>query len=53
MTNLEIRQSAEYIDAYANYIKTGDATECRALLTENASGRVAVPELVEGIVKTA
>ena len=53
MTNLEIRQSAEYIDAYANYIKPGDATECRALLTENASGRVAVPELVEGIVKTA
>lgn len=29
---MEIRNSKEYIDAYADYIKTGDATECRALL---------------------
>ena len=49
----ETRDSKEYIDAYAEYIKTGDATECRALLSENASGTVAVPTLVYDIVKTA
>ena len=49
----EIRNSAEYINAYAEYIKTGDDAECRALLTENGSGTVAVPELVYDIVKTA
>ena len=50
----EIRNSAEYINAYANYIKTGDDAECRALITENTTnGTVPVPELVYDIVKTA
>lgn len=50
----EIRNSAEYINAFVDYIKTGDATECRALLSQNATnGTVAVPELVYDIVKTA
>ena len=49
----EIRNSKEYIDAYAEYLKTEDATECRALLSENGSGKVAVPELVYEITKTA
>ena len=49
----EIRNSKEYIEAYANYIKTEDPTECRALLSENGSGAVPVPELVYDIVKTA
>lgn len=50
----EIRKSAEYINAYANYIKTGDDAECRALLSENATnGTVPVPEMVYDIVKTA
>ena len=54
MTDLEIRNSKEYIDAYAKYIKTGDPTECRALITENTTnGTVAVPTLVYDIVKTA
>ena len=53
MTDMEIRNSKEYIDAFAEYIKSGDDTECRALLTENASGTVAVPELVYDIVKNA
>ena len=53
-TTMEIRNSAEYINAYAEYIKSGDDTECRALLTENATnGTVAVPEFVYDIVKTA
>lgn len=49
----EIRNSKEYINAYANYIKTGDATECRSLLTENGSGNVPVPAMVYDIVHTA
>ena len=49
----EIRNSKEYIEAYANYIKTEDPTECRALLSENGSGQIPVPELVYDIVKTA
>lgn len=53
MTIEEIRKSAEYVDAYANYIKSGDDRECRALLTENASGVLPVPVLVDEIVRTA
>lgn len=54
MTDIEIRNTPEYINAYAAYIKTGDDAECRALLTENGpSGTVAVPTLVYDIVKTA
>ena len=51
--NEEVRNSKEYINAYAEYVKTGDDKECRALLTENVSGTVPVPELVEGRVRTA
>lgn len=53
MENIEIRNTKAYIDAYAEYIKSGDDTECRALLTENVSGAVPVPELVFDEVKTA
>lgn len=53
MTNVEVRKSAEYIDAFANYIKSNDDAECRSLLTENVSGSVPVPELVDEIVRTA
>ena len=53
MAEVEVRNSKEYIDAYAKYIKTEDATECRALLSENGSGTVLVPEMVYDIVKTA
>ena len=51
----ELRNSKEYINAYANYIKTGRPDECRAMLTENAgaSGQLPVPVLVENAVKTA
>lgn len=53
-SNMEIRNSQEYINAYAEYIKTGDDRACRALLTENAAaGTVPVPELVENRVRTA
>ena len=50
----EIRNSKEYIEAYAEYIKTDNDAECRALLSENATGgTVPVPEFVYDIVKTA
>lgn len=51
---MEIRNTKEYIDAYAEYIKSGRDAECRALLTENVNGgTVPVPEFVYEIVKTA
>lgn len=53
MTNAEIRNSKEYIDAYARYIKSGRPEECRSLLTENVSGELPVPALVDEIVRTA
>lgn len=54
MTNEEIRNSKEYIDAYAEYMKNGDDKEVRALLTENGTnGTVPVPEFVYEIVKNA
>ena len=53
MDNKEIRNSKEYIDAFGEYIRTGDDKVLRTLLTENASGTVAVPDFVYNIVKTA
>lgn len=50
---IELRNTPEYIQAYANYIKTNDMTELRALLTQNGGGDVQVPSLVYDIVKTA
>lgn len=54
MTNKEVVASAEYRNAFKNYILSGKDEECRALLTENvASGKVPVPEIVYDIVKNA
>lgn len=54
MTNEEIRKSNEYVEAFARYIRSEDPRECRALLkTENASGSVPVPALVDDIIRTA
>lgn len=54
MPNIEeIRNSKEYVDAFAEYLKKNDDTECRALLTENVSGQIPVPTIVEDIVRTA
>lgn len=53
MKEIEVRNTPEYIRAFAEYIKTENDKECRALLTENGSGKVAVPELVDEIVRTA
>lgn len=59
MTFEELRNSADYIDAFAEYIKTGDDTECRNKVTTindttpNGTGTVPVPTMVYDIVKTA
>ena len=54
----ELRNSKKYIDAYAEYIKTGDEKELRALVSidGNATGNsatVEIPDMVYDIVKTA
>ena len=38
MTVEEVRSMPSYVEAYANYIKTGDDKECRAILTETNPG---------------
>lgn len=57
MTIPEIRSSKAYIDAFAQYVKTNDDTECRALLTDNVQsplvGSVPAPTFVEGIIADA
>ena len=59
MTRDEIRNSKAYIDAYADYIKTGKDEECRTLLTTendstpNGTARIAVPEFVLDVIRTA
>ena len=55
---IEIRNTPEYINAYAEYIKSGDNTELRALTTTNdttpnGTGTVPIPDMVYDIVKTA
>ena len=51
----DIRKSREYIDAYAEFIRTGDARECRTLLTVNApeSGTLPVPVFLQEMIETA
>ena len=50
----EIRGSKEYAEAYKNYIIHEDDSECRALLSENATnGVVPVPIIVDTTVRTA
>ena len=51
----EFRNSEEYINAFAEYLKTGKDEECRALLTTNVgeAGTIAVPDFVLDEIKTA
>lgn len=49
----ELRNSKEYIEAFAEFVKTGDDKEVRSLLTENASGTLPVPTFVADIVAEA
>lgn len=50
----EIRNSVDYINAFANYVKTGNDSECRSLLSDNVSGGVVpVPTFCADIVAEA
>lgn len=50
----EFRNSEVYVNAYAEYIKTGKDEELRSLLTTNVgSGTIAVPDFVYDEIKTA
>lgn len=51
----EYRNSTEYVNAYAEYLKSGKDEEVRALLTTNVgeAGSIAVPDLVMDEIKTA
>lgn len=57
MTITELRNSVEYINAFANYVKSGSDTECRALFSDNVAsplvGSIPVPTFVEGIIAEA
>lgn len=56
MDIMELRNSKEYVEAYANFVKTGDDKECRALMTVNAlenAGTVPVPVFLEGYIRAA
>ena len=58
MNKEEFRNSKEYIDAYAEYMKTNDDKDLRALITTGgyATGNtpvVEVPDFVYDVVKTA
>ena len=53
MTDLEMRGSAEYAEAYKKYIMSGNDKECRSLLTTIVSGELPVPTLVDDIIKHA
>lgn len=58
MTFKEFRNTKEYIDAYADYIKTGKEHEIRALISANApqgttGNRVPVPTYLEERIATA
>ena len=48
-----VLESRDYVNAYAEYIKSGDDRECRSLLTTQVSGVVPVPVIVDEIVRTA
>lgn len=51
MENMEIRNTPQYIEAYARYLRTGKDEEVRSLLSDNVSGGVIpVPEFVYGII---
>lgn len=58
-TLAEVRSSEQYVNAYAEYLKTGDDAECRSVLTETgtsssaASAGVPVPTVVEERIRTA
>lgn len=49
-----VKASKEYLEAFANYIKTGSDKECRALMTDLvADGSVPTPTVIDNFINTA
>lgn len=49
-----VKASEEYVNAYAEYLKTGDDRECRALMTDLVDGgSVPTPTVVDDFINTA
>lgn len=49
-----VRSSEEYVNAFADFLKTGDDRECRALMTDLvAGGEVPIPTLIDNYIHTA
>lgn len=51
--SVEIRNTFEYGKAFAKAMLTGDETEARALLTENVSGSLPVPTMLDDEIRNA
>lgn len=48
-----VRSSEEYLNAFAEYLKTGDDRECRTLMTDLVSGTVPIPTVIDDKIMTA
>ena len=48
-----VKSSPEYLEAFANYIKTGDDKECRALVSDLGGGSVPTPTVIDNFINTA
>ncbi len=49
-----VRDSEEYVNAFAEYLKTGNDKECRALLTDLVDGgTVPTPTVIDDFINTA
>lgn len=49
-----VKASEEYVNAYAEYLKTGNDRECRALMTDLVDdGTVPTPTIVDNYINTA
>lgn len=53
MAQVELRDSLEYGKAFVKAIISGDETEARALLTENVSGTIPIPTLLDNEIRNA
>lgn len=49
-----VKASEEYVNAFAEYLKTGDDRECRALMTDLVDGgSVPIPTVIDEYINTA
>lgn len=53
MENIELRDSVDYGKAFVNYIITGKDEQIRSMLTDNVSGTVPVPTMLDTEIRNA